>query len=42
MAAELRRIYAAATLEEAELRLGEFEEKWDPEYLPIGQSWRRN
>ena len=22
--------------------LGEFEAKWDNEYLPIGQSWRRN
>ena len=42
VAADLRRIYAAATLEEAELMLGEFEEKWDQEYLPIGQSWRRN
>lgn len=42
MAADLRRIYAAATLEEAELMLGEFGEKWDQEYLPIGQSWRRN
>ncbi len=28
MAADLRRIYAAATLEEAELMLGEFGEKW--------------
>ena len=28
--------------EEAELRLGEFEAKWDADYLPIGQSWRRN
>lgn len=26
----------------ANIRLGEFEEKWDAEYLPIGQSWRRN
>jgi putative transposase len=42
VAADLRCIYAAATLEEAELMLGEFEEKWDQEYLPIGQSWRRN
>ena len=31
-----------ATAEEAELRLGEFEAKWDSHYLPIGQSWRRN
>ena len=42
VAADLRRIYTAATAEEAELMLGEFEERWDAEYLPIGQSWRRN
>ncbi len=42
VAADLKRIYTAATADEAELRLGEFEAKWDGEYLPIGQSWRRN
>ena len=42
VAADLRRIYQSATAEEAEIRLGEFEDKWDAEYLPIGQSWRRN
>ena len=42
VAADLRRIYAAATAEEAEMMLGEFEDRWDAEYLPIGQSWRRN
>jgi len=42
VAADLRLIYQSATAEEAELRLGEFEEKWDAEYLPIDQSWRRN
>lgn len=42
VAADLKRIYTAATAEEAEQRLGEFEAKWDAEYLPIGQSWRRN
>ncbi|UUC91312.1 IS256 family transposase [Comamonas sp. C11] len=42
VAADLRRIYTAATAEEAELMLGEFEQRWDTEYLPIGQSWRRN
>ncbi len=42
VAADLRHIYQAATVEEAELRLGEFEARWDEEYLPIGQSWRRN
>jgi putative transposase len=42
VAADLRRIYTAATAEEAEMMLGEFEAKWDAEYMPIGQSWRRN
>ncbi len=42
VAADLRRIYTAATAEQAEMMLGEFEAKWDAEYLPIGQSWRRN
>ena len=42
VAADLRRIYQAATVQEAEQRLGEFEARWDDEYLPIGQSWRRN
>lgn len=42
VAADLRHVYQAATAEEAELRLGEFEARWDAEYLPIGQSWRRN
>ncbi len=42
VAADLKRIYQSATVDEAELRLGEFEAKWDAEYLPIGQSWRRN
>ena len=42
VADDLRQIYQSTTAEEAELRLGEFEAKWDNEYLPIGQSWRRN
>jgi len=42
VAADLRHIYQAATAEEAEQRLGQFEDRWDEEYLPIGQSWRRN
>ena len=42
VAADLRRIYTATTAEEAELMLGKFEARWDAEYLPIGQSWRRN
>ena len=42
VAADLKRIYISATVEEAELRLGEFEAKWDADYPPIGQSWRRH
>ena len=42
IALDLRAIYAAATVEEAEQRLGEFEEKWGAAYPPIVQSWRRN
>ena len=42
VAADLRHIYQATTAYEAEQRLGEFEARWDEEYLPIGQSWRRN
>ncbi len=32
---------AVRVKDEAELRLGEFEAKWDDDFLPIGQSWRR-
>lgn len=42
VAADLKRIYTASTADEAEQRLGEFEDKWDDTYLPISQSWRRN
>lgn len=42
MAADLKRICQSATADEAEQRLGEFEVKWDAEYLPISQPWRRN
>jgi len=42
VAGDLKRIYESATADEAEQRLGEFEAKWDDDYLPIGQSWRRN
>jgi len=42
VAADLRHVYQAATAQEAEQRLGQFEARWDEEYLPIGQSWRRN
>lgn len=42
VAADLRAIYTAATVEEAEQRLVEFEEKRGQDYPSIGQSWRRN
>ena len=42
VAADLKRIYTASTADEAEQRLGDFEDKWDDAYLPISQSWRRN
>jgi putative transposase len=42
VAADLRTIYTAATADEAGLMLTQFESKWDAQYLPIGQSWRRN
>ncbi len=42
VAADLTRIYTSTTVEEAEHRLTEFETKWNGDYPPIGQSWRRN
>ena len=41
VAADLRAIYTAATIEEAEQHLTAFEAKWDEDYPPISQSWRR-
>lgn len=42
VAVDLRKIYRAATEAEAELRLGEFECKWDSVYPMVSQIWRRN
>lgn len=42
VAADLRRIYAAATLAEAEDALEAFAERWDDEHPTISQSWRNN
>jgi putative transposase len=42
VATDLKRIYQSAGADEAEQRLGEFEDKWDGAYLAISQSWRRN
>ena len=42
VAADLRQVYTAATVAQAEQCLTVFETKWDGDYLPISQSWRRN
>lgn len=42
VAADLRTIYTAATIEEAEMRLVEFAAKWSAGYPAIVQSWQRN
>jgi len=42
VAADLKAIYRAETVEAAQDRLAEFEQKWDGKYPTIGQSWRRN
>jgi len=42
VAADLKAIYKAETVEIAQARLTEFEEKWDDKYPPISRSWRRN
>ena len=42
VAADLRRIYTAATLDEAEQNLCTFERQWNEAYLSIAKSWRNN
>ena len=42
VAADLRTLYTAATIEEAEMRLAEFNAKWGADYPSIVQSWQRN
>ncbi|WP_026960284.1 IS256 family transposase [Aliagarivorans taiwanensis] len=42
VAADLKRIYGAATLAEAEQALNVFADKWDSEHPTISQSWRNN
>jgi len=39
---DLKKIYRAKTIEEAELALSEFSNKWDGKYPVISQSWLRN
>ena len=42
VAADLKAIYAAPTIEEAELHLEAFEAKWNDSHPTIGKSWRNN
>ena len=42
VAADLRAIYAAATLKEAEQALERFSERWDSKYPAISPSWRKD
>jgi putative transposase len=42
VAADLRTIYGAATLDEAERALDEFALKWDEDHPTISKSWRAN
>lgn len=42
MAADLKTIYKATTVEEAETNLEAFEQKWAQNYLTISKSWRKN
>lgn len=42
VAADLRAIYTAATVQQAEQHIAAFEQKWGEAYPSIGQSWRRN
>jgi putative transposase len=40
IAKDLRAIYSAATIDEAEQALGDFSERWDGKYPAISPSWR--
>ena len=42
VAQDLKAIYRAATVEEAERQLAEFATQWDPRYPSISALWRRN
>lgn len=39
LAADLKKVYSAATVEEAETALSVFSDKWDKQYPHISQSW---
>ncbi len=42
VASDLKAVYRSATSNEAELRLDEFEDKWNQRYPVISKSWRNN
>lgn len=42
IAADLKTVYAAATVDEAAIRLNEFDAKWGADYPTIVKSWRSN
>ena len=42
VAADLKAIYAASTVDEAAIRLNEFDDKWGTDYPTIVKSWRSN
>jgi putative transposase len=42
VATDLKAIYRAETVDAAQERLADFEDKWGGKYPTIGQSWRRN
>jgi putative transposase len=42
VAADLKTIYAASTVDEAQIRLNEFDDKWGVDYPTIVKSWRSN
>ena len=42
VAADLRLVYSAATIDEAEHALADFEDKWNNAYPPIARSWRNH
>src|SRR5947207_13085003 len=42
VAADLKQVYHAATVEQAEQRLCERAQKWNQKYSSIGQMWRRH
>ena len=42
VSSDLKSVYGASTLEEAQLRMDEFEQKWGKKYPHIVRSWRNN